>query len=625
MPRPVASSLRRQFTWLVLVLSLAGGLQVAAGQVTRSRYENEFARIRTAELSNQLVLQTLTDAETGVRGYQLTGDPQFLEPYRTGVADLPDALRETDAASRGTTRRLLADQRAAAQAWLNEFATPITRAAPGLPSTGVDSSTGKALFDTIRHDNAAVAEALSADQRHAATLFRRLTIGYQAGIATLSLLAVALALLTAVRTSRLLLSPLQTLGSVLQRLADGDRGARAPAVGPAEIRQFTTTLNEALDAGARAEAGLRAARDDLAHRRDYVEQVLDTLGIAVVSCDGDGTLIFRNRVARAASDAPTPRHVDDLAGLHDGDPRHPLARALGGEVFVQREMTLRRPGHGSRAVMVDARPLIGADGAPIGAVASGYDVTVLREREAELTTFAGVVAHDLQAPLAGVRGYASLLVDELGPGPAADLAEARALCTRIERGIDRMSQLIDDLLAYATARDKPLHLEAIDLNALIEQISADRVAAAPLRPQIRIDPLPTVLADPVMIRQLLANLIGNAIKYTRPGEPPHIHVWATTTADELILHIDDRGVGIPAEQQADVFTAFHRAHTGQTFAGTGLGLAICERVVTRHHGTITAHTNPAGNGTRITVTLPQRQPTAGADRSPFTPTAFAAA
>ncbi|BCY11738.1 ATP-binding protein [Actinoplanes sp. L3-i22] len=602
----------------MLILSVTGILQLVSGQATMARYQSEFTRIRTAELANQQVLQTLTDAETGVRGYQLTGDRRFLDPYRAGVAALPDALRSAAVAAQGTTRQLLADQQAAAQSWLTGFAARIADAVPGRQEAVPDSSVGKAMFDTVRRANAAVAAALRADQHRTSRHIRQITAWAQAGIGLLSLAAVGLALLTAVRTSRLLLSPLQALGTVLRRLTDGDRTARAPVLGPVEVRQFTTTLNGALDATDAAEAGLRAARD-------YVEQVLDTLGTAVVSCDNDGVLVFRNRVARDTTQAADPpRHVDDLAGLHEGDPRHPLARALAGEIVVHQEMTLHRTGRRGRAVMVDACPLIGTGGTIIGAVASGYDVTILREREAELATFAGVVAHDLKAPLAGVRGYLELFADEFGPGQAPDLDEVHTLCQRIARNVDRMGQLIDDLLGYATARDKPLHLRATDLNDLVTQVSADRVAGAALPPRIRVDPLPEVDADRVMLRQLLDNLIGNAIKYTPPGEPARIHVWADDAGPEATvrLHIDDRGIGIPADQQADVFTAFHRAHAGQSYAGTGLGLAICERVVTRHHGTITAHTNPAGTGTRITITLPTHQP-ADPDTSPFALSAFA--
>jgi signal transduction histidine kinase/CHASE3 domain sensor protein len=622
-PRPVASSLRRQFAWLVLVLAVAGGLQLVAGQVTVARYEHEIARIRSAELANQQVLQTLTDAETGVRGYQLTGDSRFLDPYRSGVAAFPGAQLEATQAAHGAARQLLATQQASAHAWLSKFAEPIADSAHGRPGTATESSEGKALFDAIRRANAAVSDALHADERQAASAFRRLITWSQAGIGALSVFAVGLALSTALRTSRLLLSPLRALGGVLRRLSGGERAVRAPVSGPSEVRQLAVTLNEALDSTDRAEADLRAARDDLARRKDYFEQVLDTLDIAVVSCDGDGALTFRNRAASDVTAGGAPQHVDDLAGLHEGDPRHPLARALAGEVFVHREMTLHRPGRRGQAVMVDARPLADIDGMIIGAVASGYDVTVLREREAELATFSGVVAHDLKAPLSSVHGYAELLTAELDPGQELDVHELQTLTERIRHSVNRMGQLIDDLLAYATARDKPLRPALVNLNAVITEISTDRATSASQQPQIDIDALPEVCADAVMIRQLLDNLIGNAIKYTRTGEPARVHVWAATNGADLRLHIDDHGIGIPPDQQTEVFTAFHRAHAGQPYAGTGLGLAICERVVTRHHGTITAQTNPAGSGTRITVTLPSQQPAAESDTSSFAPSAFA--
>jgi two-component system phosphate regulon sensor histidine kinase PhoR len=140
-PRPVASSLRRQFAWLVLTLAVAGLLQLAAGQITTSRYEHEITRIRSAELANQRVLQTLTDAETGIRGYQLTGDRRFLDPYRSGVAAFPVAQREAVAAARGNARELLTVQQASAQAWLTGFAEPIAGAPPGRPT---ENAGGKA-------------------------------------------------------------------------------------------------------------------------------------------------------------------------------------------------------------------------------------------------------------------------------------------------------------------------------------------------------------------------------------------------------------------------------------------------------------------------------------------------
>jgi signal transduction histidine kinase len=118
-----------------------------------------------------------------------------------------------------------------------------------------------------------------------------------------------------------------------------------------------------------------------------------------------------------------------------------------------------------------------------------------------------------------------------------------------------------------------------------------------------------VHADRVMVRQLLDNLVGNALKYTLPGQPARIDIAAHQRAGDastVRIEIADRGIGIPTEEQPHVFNTFHRAaaHTG--YGGTGLGLAICHRVVDRHGGTIGVSDNPGG-GTRVTFTLPAAQ------------------
>ncbi|MFD0518058.1 sensor histidine kinase [Paractinoplanes durhamensis] len=123
-------------------------------------------------------------------------------------------------------------------------------------------------------------------------------------------------------------------------------------------------------------------------------------------------------------------------------------------------------------------------------------------------------------------------------------------------------------------------------------------------PRFEIDDLAVVDADPVLTRQLLENLIGNAIKYTATGVVPRIAVSCEPTGDGFVrVAVDDNGIGIPAGQHEAIFQNFHRAHAAAGYAGTGLGLAICKRIVERHGGTITAAGNDLG-GSRMTFTLP---------------------
>jgi signal transduction histidine kinase len=171
-----------------------------------------------------------------------------------------------------------------------------------------------------------------------------------------------------------------------------------------------------------------------------------------------------------------------------------------------------------------------------------------------------------------------------------------------------MGTLIDNLLTYAKARDARLRAAPTDLRSLVDDViasHADRPLSAGMAPpQIYVGPLPTVHADPVLLRHLINNLIGNAMKYTRPGQPARVEITAHTNGPDWIrIDVADRGIGIPAGQHTAVFESFHRANPAAGYTGTGLGLAICRRIVERHGGTITATDNPGG-GTRFQVTLP---------------------
>jgi signal transduction histidine kinase len=165
-----------------------------------------------------------------------------------------------------------------------------------------------------------------------------------------------------------------------------------------------------------------------------------------------------------------------------------------------------------------------------------------------------------------------------------------------------IARTTDDLLGYATADNITLRLADIDLNTLVDDILTERAATA-----TRTD-LPTVTGDPTLIRQVLDNLIGNAVKYTPPGATPEITITAHPGKTGLCrIEVADRGIGIPESQRAEIFNAFTRADGSEKYPGTGLGLAIVQRIVERHGGTVGADANPGG-GTRFWLTLPQVNP-----------------
>jgi signal transduction histidine kinase/CHASE3 domain sensor protein len=595
-PNPIAVTLRRQFVWLVIVLLSVGGARYLGGQYLGDVYDGQLRRIADARQANQRMLQDLTDAETGVRGYQLTGDQLFLDPFRAGAADYPlaraAALR---AAPDDRTRVLVRDQDQLAQQWLAQVVLPISALPPGYP--GIDTgrnARGKELFDAVRAANAAVAAAVEEAQQAATASYRTASTVLEAALAVLALLSVLVALRVHGAAKRMLLAPLAELQDLLDRRAAGDLTARAAVAGPPEVQRLATALNAGLDETGRAQDRILAAADAVAAQKAYLDQVLDVIQVAVLTCDTDGRIVHLNRVARSRRADGVPQTIADLDAVHlpgtgAADPRpHPLARALAGHTVPAQEMALVGAS-GERRVVSDAHPLRDDTGQIIGAVLTGYDVTDLREREADLAAFAAIAAHDLRSPLTTISGYTEILAEGLtDPGDVA-------VVTRIGSGVERMRRLIDDLLAYATARDAPLEPAPVDLSSLVASIS----------PLVQVTgPLPVLDADPAMIRRLLENLIGNALKYTPPGRPAEVCVSAEPSpGGGVLLIVADRGIGIPAAERARVFTSFHRGQGSSGYAGTGLGLAICQRVVTRHGGTITAADNPGG-GTRIQITLP---------------------
>ncbi|MEV6929329.1 ATP-binding protein [Dactylosporangium sp. NPDC051485] len=351
---------------------------------------------------------------------------------------------------------------------------------------------------------------------------------------------------------------------------------------------------------------------ELAAERAYLNEMLDIINVSVMTCDREGNLVHLNRAGRSVPAGPPPTRIEHLhrvapAGQDPAPDHHPLARALRGEVIEAAPMVLHGGSGRDRALIVDARPLPDPGGRPSGAICTAFDVTALRDREAELAGFAGVVAHDLKNPLTGIIGFAEMaaeLLDEAGTGRG--LGTAARYVTRVKENAQHMDQLIDDLLAFATTRDAPLRPGWADLSAMVGHIVMVRSGHLPPpdRPDILAADLPTVWADPGMLRQVLDNLIGNAVKYTRPGSRAEVTVSAERGPSQVCIRVADRGIGIPADQRQKVLSQFHRAHTGQGYAGTGLGLAICQRVIDRHGGTIDIAENPGG-GTLVTVTLSQ--------------------
>ena len=370
-----------------------------------------------------------------------------------------------------------------------------------------------------------------------------------------------------------------------------------------------------------ATAELRSAEAESRRQAGLLGAIMDSLGDGVGVVDESGTFLLHNPAAKAllgvGEDVTGPDAWQQHYGLFRADghtpfpvEEMPLVRALRGEASDGVEMVIRnerRPD--GILVSVDGRPLDANAAGLHGAVAVFRDITELRRYETDLALFAGVVAHDLKAPLAVIRGRCEIAADELAAAPAGpEVSQARAALDRIAGNADRMAALIDTLLAYTTSRDAPLKLGTVPLGPLAADViehlvEGVRPAGAP-PPDCYLGPLPDVRADAAMLRHVLDNLIGNALKYVPAGRHARVDVTAQDAAPGWTrIEIADRGIGIPDEDKPNIFESFHRARIAAGYAGTGLGLAICRRIVERHGGAIGVADNPGG-GTRFHFSLP---------------------
>ena len=208
----------------------------------------------------------------------------------------------------------------------------------------------------------------------------------------------------------------------------------------------------------------------------------------------------------------------------------------------------------------------------------------LKRSNEELLQFAHIVAHDLQSPLRGLSGFAELVHrnarERLSQGD-------RELLEGIVESAKRMGRLVESLLRYAQVGKGDLERARVDMNDVLEaalgslQVQLEERGAA----VIPDSNLPAVMGDSVQLVQLLQNLIGNAVKYARPGVRPEVRVNSVEKDGGYVFSVADNGEGIAVEYQAQIFQPLKRLH-GSDIPGTGLGLAVCERIVKRHGGRI---------------------------------------
>ncbi len=220
----------------------------------------------------------------------------------------------------------------------------------------------------------------------------------------------------------------------------------------------------------------------------------------------------------------------------------------------------------------------------------------------EMEAFTYSVSHDLRAPLRSMGGFARVLLEDYADN--LDAGGQRYLQI-IHQEARKMGQLIDDLLALTRLGRKEMNLVPIDMADLAQVVGAElKTSYLERKLQIDIQPLPAALADRVMMRQVVANLLQNAIKFTKGREPALIEVSGRSEEHENVYCVKDNGVGFDMKYVHKLFEIFQRLHPEEEYGGTGVGLAIVKRVIDRHGGRVWAESK-VGEGATFCFSLPR--------------------
>ncbi len=374
-----------------------------------------------------------------------------------------------------------------------------------------------------------------------------------------------------------------------------------------QLDYVNAELKQEITERKRAEETIRGSRAKL-------EAALASMTDAVFISDAAGQFIefndafaafhrFRSKDECARTFAEYPDILDVF--MADGSPAPvdmwAVPRALRGETDTNAEYTLRRKDTGETWVgSYSFSPIRDKGGAIVGSVVVGRDITeikkateVLNRQSAkleaanqELESFSYSVSHDLRAPLRAIDGYARMILkkqaDKFDP-------ETERQFNVIRENIGSMNNLIEDLLAFSRLGRQAMTQSKVKMEDLCQEVWEDLATAHQGRPlDFKLEPLPPLLGDPALIKQVFKNLLENAVKFTKIRDAALIEAGSFVRENEIVYYVRDNGIGFDMRYYNKLFSVFQRLHGPDDYEGTGIGLSIVQRIILRHGGRVWA-------------------------------------
>ncbi|MFN8523381.1 MAG: ATP-binding protein [Chloroflexota bacterium] len=394
--------------------------------------------------------------------------------------------------------------------------------------------------------------------------------------------------------ARVALAPVYRLTAAVTRMARGDLDDRVPVSRVDEVGELGLAFNSMADR-------VRSTIEQVSEERNRLSAIIDTVPDGLVIVDAERSILQINPAAARLLNCPAAQAVGKSFGTVSRDAELTSLVEVGAA-----EPRLIELGIPTRQVRALVATVAGPDGQRVVLL---QDVTEVRRLENVRRDFAANVSHELRTPLAAMRAIVETLEDSALDDPSA----ARQFLGRLREEVDELSALVQQLLELSRIESGRAELHARPL-AIEEIVTASTERLVPLAERsgltLTVDsdrPLPRVVADPERVRQVLANLIHNAIKFTPPGG--HVTVGAHRGGNdhegEIVVHVSDSGVGIPSGDLDRVFERFYKTDRSRGSAGTGLGLAIAKHLVQAQGGRIWAQSGAAERpGATFSFTLP---------------------